>query len=162
LLVGVVSDTHGYLDERLVQALAGVDAIIHAGDVGSAQVLDGLREIAPLHAVQGNNDIPLTDLVLPERLDLNLDGLAVHVVHELRNARTLAQGEAMVFGHSHRQVCEWRNGVLYLNPGAAGRRGFHSVQTAALLRIDAGVPAVKPLILGPRLRPAASRSERGR
>jgi putative phosphoesterase len=151
LLVGVVSDTHGYLDQRLLEAFAGVDAIIHAGDVGHPDILTGLRAIAPLYAVQGNNDVPLTGLDLPENLDLNLGGLSIHVVHELRNARSLSAGEAVVFGHSHRQLCEWRHGVLYLNPGAAGRRGFHAIQTAALLRIEAAVPAVEPLILGPRL-----------
>jgi predicted phosphodiesterase len=65
-----------------------------------------------------------------------------------------------VFGHSHRQVCEWREGVLFVNPGAAGRQGFHKLQTAALLRIEDGAPAVELLVLGERLA-APRRGRRG-
>jgi len=152
VLVGVVSDTHGHLDPRLLDVLAGVEAILHAGDVGSLAVLEGLASIAPVHAVRGNNDAPLGGLGLPERLDVELEGLRVHVVHELASARPQPGTKVVVFGHSHRQLCEWRDGRLYLNPGAAGRRGFHALQTAALLRVEAGIPAVEPLVLGPRLR----------
>jgi len=160
VLIGVVSDTHGYLDPRLVDALAGVEVILHAGDVGSPAVLEGLAAIAPVHAVRGNNDAPLGGLGLPERLDVELGGLRFHVVHELPSARPPPQTNVVVFGHSHRQLCEWREGCLYLNPGAAGRRGFHALQTAALLRIEAGLPEVQPLMLGPRLKAPAFVSRR--
>ena len=148
MLIGIVSDTHGYVDGRLIEAFAGVDAIVHAGDVGSEDVLEALRAIAPVYAVQGNNDVPLGGLGLPERLDVELEGARLHVVHELPDARPQPDTQAIVFGHSHRQLCETRDGVLYLNPGAAGRRGFHALQTAALLRIEQGVMDARLIMLG--------------
>jgi uncharacterized protein len=151
MIVGVVADTHGYLDERLVTAFRGVVAVVHAGDVGSAAVLDELRAIAPVYAVFGNNDVPLGGLGLPEHLDVELEGVKLHVVHELPKARPHPDTNVIVFGHSHREVNEWRDGVLYLNPGAAGRRGFHAMQTAALLQIQDGELTVQPVVLGPRL-----------
>ena len=151
MLIGVVSDTHGYVDPRLIDAFTGVDAILHAGDVGSARVLESLAELAPLHAVRGNNDRDSYAMALPEHLDLQLAGLPIHLVHELPSARPLPESRAVVFGHSHRQLCESRNGVLYLNPGAAGRSGFHRLQTAALLRIESGEPRAELIELGLRL-----------
>jgi putative phosphoesterase len=152
VLLGLVSDTHGYLDDRLLAAFEGVDAILHAGDVGSEVVIAGLRRIALVHAVHGNNDVPLGKLGLPGHLDLTFDGVSIHLVHEIAHARPAAETKVVVFGHSHRQISEWRDGVLYVNPGAAGRQGFHRVQTAALLRIEGGRPAVEMLLLGPRLK----------
>ena len=155
MLVGVVSDTHGYLDSRLLDAFRGVDAILHAGDVGSDAVLEGLRHMAPLYAVQGNNDVSLGGLGLPTHLDIELDGVFLHLVHELPHATPPPATTAVVFGHSHKQLCEWREGVLYLNPGAAGPRGFHALQTAALLRIEYGRLEVETVVLGQRLTKAS-------
>ena len=152
LLIGVVSDTHGYVDPRLLEAFRNVDAIIHAGDVGGPAVVDELARLAPLYAVRGNNDRDAFGSTLPERLDVRLAGLPIHVVHELPQACPGPDTGAVIFGHSHRQVAEWRSGVFHLNPGAAGRAGFHRLQTAALLDIGEGVPSVVSLIeLGPRL-----------
>lgn len=150
-LLGLVSDTHGYFDPRLLEAFRCVDAILHAGDVGSHAVLEGLSEIAPLYAVHGNNDAALDNLGLPKHLDVTFDGVEVHLVHELPHARPSAHARVVVFGHSHRQLNEWRDGVLYVNPGAAGRRGFHRLQTATLLHIEEGELTVEQLTLGPRL-----------
>jgi uncharacterized protein len=152
VLIGVVSDTHGYLDPRLIAAMTGVDAIVHAGDVGGLRVLEGLRSLAPVFAVQGNNDVPLGGLGLPEVLDIELAGTSLHVVHQLPMARPSEETDVVIYGHSHVQVYERRGGVLYLNPGAAGRRGFHALQTAALLRIDDGSVLPELLQLGPRLK----------
>ena len=137
MLVGVISDTHGYIDPRLGAAFESVEAIVHAGDVGGG-VLDALREMAPLYAVHGNNDEKLGGLGLPLHLDFTLAGVRFHLVHQLPHARPEPGTQIVVFGHSHRTLVEDRSGVLYLNPGAAGRTGFHRLQTVALLRADSG------------------------
>jgi putative phosphoesterase len=152
MLLGVVSDTHGYFDPRLIEAFAGVDAILHAGDVGSAAVLEALASLAPLYAVCGNNDEPLGCLGLPHVLDLTFEGVNVRIVHQLPHAGDLSQTDVIVFGHSHRLVNEARDWVLHLNPGAAGRTGFHAVQTAALLTIADGVARAESVMLGPRVK----------
>jgi putative phosphoesterase len=146
MLVGVVSDTHGYLDSRLLDAFLGVDVILHAGDVGSNVVLEGLRRLASLYAVQGNNDVPLGGLGLPAHLDIELEGVSLHLVHELPHAKPSPATNAVVFGHSHRELCEWREGVP--QPCAAGRRGFHPTDCGAA-GID-GRLEVEPVVLGPR------------
>jgi putative phosphoesterase len=152
MLVGLVSDTHGYVDARLLEAFAGVEAIVHAGDVGGLHVLERLRSIAPVYAVCGNNDLLLGGLGLPERLDIELKGVWLHVVHQLPHAKPREETDIVVFGHSHRQLLEKRGDLLYVNPGAAGRRGFHALQTAALLRIRAGVAECELIELGRRLK----------
>jgi len=155
VLVGVVSDTHGYVDPRLAPALAGVAVILHAGDVGSLAVLDALRAIAPVHAVRGNNDDRLGGLGLPARADVVLAGVRVHIVHRLVDAQPSAGTGVVVYGHSHRTVAEDRGAVLYLNPGAAGRVGFHRVQTVATMRCERGhVRDVRIIELGAREPPA--------
>jgi hypothetical protein len=138
MLVGVISDTHGYFDPRVTAAFTGVDVIVHAGDVGGMHVLDALAAVAPVHAVYGNNDEAVGGLGLPLRINLELEGARIHVVHQLPDARPGDGTRALVFGHSHRTLIEDRNGVLHVNPGAAGRAGFHRLQTVALLRIAAG------------------------
>lgn len=154
MLVGLVSDTHGYIDPRLVEALSRCEAIIHAGDVGGTHVLEGLSEIAPVYAVQGNNDLPLGGLGLPSQRDIELGGAWFHVVHELRQARPSAATTAVVCGHSHRVLNERRDGLLYLNPGAAGVVGFHRELTAMRLQVDSGEIAVEVVTIGVRPSPA--------
>jgi putative phosphoesterase len=155
VIAGVISDTHGFVDPRAIAALAGVDLILHAGDVGSLEVLTALREIAPVHAVQGNNDAKIGGLGLPEHLDLEFEGVEVHLVHQMTDARPGPHTRVVVFGHSHKTLVEQRADVLYLNPGAAGRTGFHRVQTVALLEINGGRVLARIVELGTRL-PAAS------
>jgi putative phosphoesterase len=151
MLIGVIADTHGYVDPRLDEAFRGVDAIVHAGDVGGAHVLDALRAVAPLHAVYGNNDEKLGGLGLPFIDDFTLVGVGFHLVHQLPHARPHDDTRVVVFGHSHKTLIEDRAGVLYLNPGAAGRAGFHRLQTVALLRVARGVVRETRIVeLGPR------------
>ncbi len=151
MLVGVISDTHGYVDPRLAAAFAGVDAIVHAGDVGGAHVLDALRAIAPLYAVYGNNDEQLGGLGLPPHADFALDGVRFHLVHQLPHARPNDDAHVVVFGHSHRPLIERRGDRLYVNPGAAGRAGFHRVQTVALLTTGGGAADARIVELGARV-----------
>jgi putative phosphoesterase len=136
MLIGIISDTHGYVDPRVVDAFAGVDAIVHAGDVGGAHVIEALRAMAPLQAVYGNNDERLGGLGLRLREDFELAGVSFHVVHQLPHARPGDTTDVVVFGHSHRALIEQRGPALYVNPGAAGRVGFHKLQTVAVMRIE--------------------------
>jgi putative phosphoesterase len=147
LVVGVVSDTHGWLDPRLAEWFAGVDAIVHAGDVGNPGVLDQLRRVAPVHAVRGNIDGgALADL--PLELIATWAGTVIGVRHicgsPQRPSRAAerfvssTQAGVLVFGHSHIPVAVRRHGCLWLNPGAAGNEGFHEMRTAALLVLGPG------------------------
>jgi len=160
MLIGVLSDTHGYVDPRLAAAFDGVAAIVHAGDVGGAHVLDALRGIAPLYAVHGNNDERLGGLGLPLRLDFELGGVRFHLVHQRPHARPGEDTQVVVFGHSHRTLVERRGELTYVNPGAAGRAGFHRLQTAALLRLDGAAIDARIVELGPREATARTRTRR--
>jgi putative phosphoesterase len=153
MIAGVISDTHGYLDERVLPFFDGIDVILHAGDIGSMAVLEQLGTIAAVFAVEGNNDVGL-DLGVEERLIISLEGHRVQLVHQLPDAEP--GSEVIVHGHSHKLLNEWRGETLYLNPGAAGRRGFHAVQSIALLRLEEHKrPEAELIVLGPRLASAA-------
>jgi uncharacterized protein len=125
--IGIISDTHGLLRPEAVKRLAGADHIIHAGDIGAPEVVEGLRRIAPTTAVRGNidagqwaKDYPDTELVV-------LDGRTLYVLHNLNEIKLdpAASGfHVVISGHSHRPKIETKNGVLYLNPGSAGPRRF--------------------------------------
>jgi putative phosphoesterase len=140
LRVGVVSDTHGLLRPQALDALAGSDLIIHAGDVGRPEVLDALRALAPVRAVRGNVDkgswaarLPMTELVEAGGHLLYV----LHIVDELDLDPPAAGFSAVIFGHSHKPSIETRDGVLWLNPGSAGPRRFDLPVTVARLRLTA-------------------------
>ena len=152
MLVGAIADTHGYVDPRVADAFAGVDAIVVAGDIGGTRVLDALREMAPVHAVYGNNDEKLGGLGLRLHEDVVLGGVTFHLVHQLPHAKPQPDTDIVVFGHSHRALIEQRGHVLYVNPGAAGRAGFHRIQSVALIEIARRrIRDARIVELGPRL-----------
>jgi uncharacterized protein len=127
IVIGVISDTHGLLRAEAVEALRGSDHIIHAGDVGSLEILGKLSAIAPVVAVRGNIDKAAWARQLPETELLELDGTSIYVVHDLTqlDLKPKAAGFAVVVsGHSHIPKHEIRDGVLYFNPGSAGPRRF--------------------------------------
>ncbi|OPA91111.1 YfcE family phosphodiesterase [Pseudomonas fluorescens] len=138
--VGVISDTHGLLRPEAVAALQGCEQIIHAGDIGSPEILDQLAQIAPLHVVRGNNDqdAPWAQQV-PDHLMLDVDGWRTLVVHDIADVPALldAQTRLVITGHSHKPLIEWRGAVLYVNPGSAGRRRFKLPVTLAVLEVQA-------------------------
>jgi putative phosphoesterase len=125
--VGVISDTHGLLRPEALEALRGADLIVHAGDVGNAEVIDRLRGVAPTFAVRGNNDKGAWAAKLPPTASIQVGEIRLYVLHEISrlDLDPVARGLAVVVsGHSHRPSIERRDGILYLNPGSAGPRRF--------------------------------------
>lgn len=125
--VGVISDTHGVLRPEAVRALRGVDHIVHAGDIGTPDVLRALRALAPVTAVRGNNDRGGWARALRETATLEIGGARLHVVHDVGDLTvdpTTAGIDVVIAGHSHRPSLARRDGVLFLNPGSAGPRRF--------------------------------------
>jgi putative phosphoesterase len=141
ILIGVISDTHGLLRPEALDALRGSDYIIHAGDVGSPEILEKLFTIAPVTAVRGNVDKEAWSLKLPESEVLELAGISIYVLHDLAqlDLKPKAAGfAAVVSGHSHVPKQEVRDGVLYFNPGSAGPRRFKLPVSVGRLILDAG------------------------
>ena len=143
-VIGIISDTHGLVRPDVHTALAGVEMILHAGDVGGDEVLDELELIAPVRAVFGNTDPPGQSR-LATSLELTVGGVSIHVSHghELGSpapAKLLDAyaADVIVFGHTHRQLVARVKGRLVLNPGAAGARRFDLMPSVARLTISDG------------------------
>lgn len=141
MLIGLISDTHGLLRPEALAALQGCERIIHAGDIGKPAVLDGLRALAPVEVIRGNIDTADWAQALPDRLDLHIGDLRLHVLHDLKELDIDPQAagiDVVIAGHSHQPNIERRNGVLYINPGSAGPRRFRLPTSLALLRLEGG------------------------
>jgi putative phosphoesterase len=141
IIVGVISDTHGLLRPEAVGALRGSDYIIHAGDVGDAEILKQLNAIAPLTAVRGNVDREPWARKLPETQVLEAGGISIYVLHSVADLDLKPEAAgfaAVVSGHSHIPKQEVRNGVLYFNPGSAGPRRFKLPVSVGRLVIEGG------------------------
>jgi uncharacterized protein len=139
MLVGVISDTHDLLRPQALDALRGVDHILHAGDVGDTEILDELAALAPITAIRGNIDVRGPCAHLPETEVVPLQGLSVYMLHDLQalDLDPVAAGfAAVISGHSHKPKIEWRHGVLYFNPGSAGPRRFSLPVSLGLLTIE--------------------------
>lgn len=143
MILGVLSDTHGLLRESVLDYLAGVDLIIHGGDMDSEAIVERLRAIAPVHAVRGNVDTGAWALAYPVDAVVQAGGRNFYVVHD-RNDLDLdprAVGmDAVIFGHSHKIFQQVIDGVLYFNPGSAGPRRFSLPISAAKFTLtDSGI-----------------------
>jgi hypothetical protein len=125
--VGVISDTHALLRPEALEVLAGVDLIVHAGDIGSPEIIDILQRIAPVHAIRGNVDRGLWAGDFSDTEIVEVNGQSLYVLHD-RNALDLdpvaAGFRAVISGHSHDPKVTEERGVVYLNPGSAGPRRF--------------------------------------
>lgn len=144
MVIGVISDTHGLLRPEAVAALAGVEHILHAGDVGDMAILEALRKIAPVTAIRGNVDVHGTCAELPATDVVELGGrlfYLVHSVHDLDINPAVAGVAMVVSGHSHKASVEVRDGVVYFNPGSAGPRRFSLPVTVGFVTIEDGVEA---------------------
>jgi uncharacterized protein len=139
MTVGVLSDTHGLLRPEVQEALAGVVHILHAGDVGNAEILDQLHLIAPVTAIRGNVDTAGPCSRLPPTDVVELGGRLFYLVHSVDDLDIdpVAAGVSVVVsGHTHRAGVSERNGVLYLNPGSVGPRRFDLPVTLARVQLS--------------------------
>ena len=143
-VIGLISDTHGLVRAQVHQALAGVELILHAGDVGGDEILDELALIAPVLAVYGNTDAP-GDPRLSESIERTIEGVRIHVSHghELGSptpAKLLERyaADVIVYGHTHKQLVTRADERLVVNPGAAGARRFKLEPSVARLTIANG------------------------
>jgi len=138
--IGVVSDTHGLLRPEVATALAGVERILHLGDVGKASVLEALEKIAPVTAVRGNVDRDGACGKLPETEVLLLEGRYIYMLHDLKTLHldpAAGKFAAVLFGHTHVPNFYRKKGVLYFNPGSCGPRRFELPVTVGVLTIGA-------------------------
>ena len=141
ILIGVISDTHGLLRPEAMEVLRGSDHIIHAGDVGSPEILEKLSRIAPVIAVRGNIDKEAWSRRIPETQVLEVGGVSIYVLHDLAqlDLKPKAAGfSVVVSGHSHVPKQDTRDGVLYFNPGSAGPRRFKLPVSLGRLVLEAG------------------------
>lgn len=144
--IGIISDTHGLLRPEAVDALQGVDRILHAGDIGKPEHLEALARIAPVTAIRGNIDRGAWADALPETATIAVGGLRIHMIHDRKALRADPAQEGwnvVISGHSHKPGIEEAGGVLWLNPGAAGPRRFRLPVTLAFLQEDGGRPCAE-------------------
>ncbi|PYS55979.1 MAG: YfcE family phosphodiesterase [Acidobacteria bacterium] len=135
--VGIISDTHGLLRPEAIRALGKPDLIVHAGDVGSPQVLESLRALAPVIAVRGNNDVGGWADALPVFAEAQAGQVSLCVIHNIKELKLPEHSDVQVVisGHSHRPSIEHKDGLLFLNPGSAGPRRFKLPVSVARIRI---------------------------
>jgi putative phosphoesterase len=137
IIVGVISDTHGLIRPEAIDAFKGTDLIIHAGDIGSSDVLKELKKIAPVHAVRGNMDAGKWAFKLPASDIIEIGEVLLYVLHDVYNLDLDPSSSgihAVISGHAHRASAEYKNGVLHLNPGTAGP--FKPPVSVARLKIN--------------------------
>jgi uncharacterized protein len=146
--VGLISDTHGLLRPEALTTLSGADYIIHAGDIGGANILERLSAIAPVTAVRGNNDKGAWASRIPETAVLQVGAAIIYVIHDV-SALDLdpapAGFHAVIAGHSHHPSIELREGVVFINPGSAGPRRFKLPVSVGWLTVSG--TSIKPRLV---------------
>jgi putative phosphoesterase len=152
-IVGLISDTHGLVRPDVHTALAGVELILHAGDVGDDDILDELALIAPVRAVHGNTD-PVDNPRMPSAIEMTIGGVSIHVSHGHEvgpptPAKLLARypADVIVYGHTHKQLITQADSRWVVNPGAAGQRRFDLLPSVARMTIEDGKVAIELLEL---------------
>jgi putative phosphoesterase len=139
--IGLISDTHGLLRPEAKQAMVGVSRIIHAGDIGTPEILEELGTLAPVTAVRGNNDKGPWAKSIAETEVVEIDGVSIFTIHDIKelDLDPRAAGFSVVIaGHSHRPLIETRDDVLFVNPGSAGPRRFSLPVSLGILEIVRG------------------------
>ncbi|WP_270942697.1 metallophosphoesterase family protein [Romboutsia lituseburensis] len=139
MIIGLISDTHGLLREEVIQNLEGCDLIIHAGDIGKYEVLDKLKEIAPLEVVLGNCDRNIDDEFIATEKIVQIGNQKLYIIHDISKLNIDLQQEKInfvVYGHSHKRNIYTENGIIYINPGSVGPKRFKLPTTMVKLYID--------------------------
>jgi uncharacterized protein len=146
--IGVISDTHGLFDSRIPTLFAGVDHILHAGDMGNIRVYHQLEALAPVTAISGNVDEGVLPADFPPQRTIELYGVRVFMVHILGDPLRLKpavqremsniQPEVVIFGHSHQPFLQRIGSILFFNPGSAGRKRFSLPRCVGFLEIEKG------------------------
>lgn len=137
--IGLISDTHGLMRPQALRALEGSDMILHAGDIGSPEIISALKALAPVVAIRGNVDVEPWAAELPETEVVETDEATFYVLHDVHalDLKPAAAGfDIVMSGHSHKPICTERDGVLYINPGSAGPRRFKLLVTVARLDLS--------------------------
>lgn len=135
--VGIISDTHGLLREEVINYLKTCDYIVHGGDINTEDVLNKLKDIAPLYVVRGNNDKGEWAEKLPKELYIEIGNIRFYMVHNKKDISSkLKPIDVIIFGHSHKYFCENIEDILWLNPGSCGKRRFNSPINLAIMTIE--------------------------
>jgi putative phosphoesterase len=139
--IGLVSDTHGLVRPQALAALQGSEVIVHAGDIGKPEVLDSFSSVAPVIAIKGNNDRDPWAKKIPDVLNLEINGIKIHVIHNVNELEADPADEGIrviVSGHSHKPGLVERDKILFINPGSAGPRRFKLPVAVGKLWINRG------------------------
>lgn len=145
--ITILSDTHGLLRPEVVEYLKTADAILHAGDINWQEIVDQLRQYAPLYIVRGNNDKEWAEHI-PHHLTVTLGGVSFYMVHNRKEIPADLSGiDAVVFGHSHKYLQEEKGGLLWLNPGSCGPRRFHQEITMMMAEAENGTLRVEKVAI---------------
>lgn len=145
--LAILSDTHGLLRPEVLEYLKTADAILHGGDINKPDIVDKLRQYAPLYIVRGNNDKEWAE-ALPHDLTVTLGGITFCMVHNKKEISTDLSGvDVVVFGHSHKYVQEEKGGILWLNPGSCGPRRFHQEITMMMAEVALGKIRVEKITI---------------
>jgi putative phosphoesterase len=139
--VGLVSDTHGLVRPEALAALKGSEVILHAGDIGKAEVLDSFGSIAPVIAIKGNNDRDFWAKKIPDVLNLEINGIKIRLIHNVKELEDDPAHDGIriiLSGHSHKPGVLERDGILFINPGSAGPRRFKLPVAVGRLWINRG------------------------
>lgn len=145
--LAILSDTHGLLRPEVVEHLKTADGILHGGDLNKQEIVDQLRQYAPLYVVRGNNDKAWAEDI-PHHLTVTLGGMTFAMVHNKKELPADLTGvDVVVFGHSHKYVQEEKDGILWLNPGSCGPRRFHQEITMMTAVVEDGSIRVEKITI---------------
>jgi hypothetical protein len=148
--IGIISDTHGRISESALNALAGSELIIHAGDIGEKDILEKLRSIAPVFPVKGNMDKGAWTRAIPGSDTVSHGGVSLYVLHDISGIDldpAVSGFSAVIFGHTHKPFIERQNGVLFVNPGSATQPRSNHPPSVALLKVTNGFLEARLVIL---------------